>query len=90
MADLEAKNGRCLRLSLSDGRAAAALLRNRLGAKTLTLEDSGALSVREPEFDTGEAVRLLVEAGISVRDVHLYEDSLEDYFRRITGGEGIA
>ena len=90
MADLEAKNGRCLRLSLSDGKAAAALLRNRLGVETLTLEDGGALSVREPEFDTGEAVRLLVEAGISVRDVHLYEDSLEDYFRRITGGEGIA
>lgn len=90
MADLEEKNGRCLRLSLSDGRAAAALLRNRLGVETLTLEDGGTLSVREPEFDTGEAVRLLVEAGISVRDVHLYEDSLEDYFRRITGGEGIA
>ena len=30
------------------------------------------------------------KAGLVVSDAHLYEDTLEDYFKRITGGEGIA
>lgn len=38
----------------------------------------------------GEAIRLLVEAGLTVTDAHLCEDTLEDYFKKITGGEGIA
>lgn len=31
-----------------------------------------------------------MEEGIGIREAHLCEDTLEDYFRRITGGEGIA
>ena len=28
--------------------------------------------------------------GIDIQEAHLCEDTLEDYFKRITGGEGIA
>jgi len=48
------------------------------------------LTVRDLRLDTGAAVRRFVEAGLVVSDAHLYEDTLEDYFKRITGGEGIA
>lgn len=34
--------------------------------------------------------RLLFERGINIYQVHLCEDTLEDYFKKITGGEGIA
>ena len=54
------------------------------------LENERNLTVRDLRLDTGAAVRRFVEAGLVVSDAHLYEDTLEDYFKRITGGEGIA
>ena len=48
------------------------------------------LTVRDRQLDIGAAVRLFVEAGLSVSDAHLYENTLEDYFKQVTGGEGIA
>ena len=41
-------------------------------------------------LDIGTAVRLFVEEGLAVTEAHLQEDTLEDYFKKITGGEGIA
>lgn len=31
-----------------------------------------------------------IKNGLEVSDVHLYKDTLEDYFKKVTGGEGIA
>ena len=33
---------------------------------------------------------LLFENGLEVSEAHTCEDSLEDYFKHVTGGEGIA
>lgn len=45
-------------------------------------------------FDTTLAVERLVAElvaeAVGVREVTLYEATLEDYFKRVTGGEGIA
>ena len=32
----------------------------------------------------------VVENGLEVSEAHTCEESLEDYFKRVTGGEGIA
>ena len=37
-----------------------------------------------------ELVRELVNEGIAVEEIRMKEDTLEDYFKRITGGAGIA
>ena len=34
--------------------------------------------------------RTLIESGIDIKELHLCEETLEDYFKKITGGEGIA
>ena len=54
------------------------------------VDNANELTVRDLHLDTGAAVRLFVDAGLSVSDAHLYEDTLEDYFKQVTGGEGIA
>ena len=61
-----------------------------MGVQAVTVENERDLTVRDLRLDTGAAVRRFVEAGLVVSDAHLYEDTLEDYFKRITGGEGIA
>ena len=45
-------------------------------------------------FDTTLPVaginQTLMKNGLEVSELHLCEDTLEDYFKRVTGGEGIA
>src|SRR5699024_4949433 len=90
LEELEAKNGKYFRFTVSNAPTAARLLESRLGVQDIQVDSANGLTVRSPRLDAGEAVRLFVEAGLSVSDAHLYEDTLEDYFKQVTGGEGIA
>lgn len=90
LAELEQKNGKVLRFTVSNATVAAQLLQQEMGVQAVTVENERELTVRDLRLDTGAAVRRFVEAGLVVSDAHLYEDTLEDYFKRITGGEGIA
>ena len=90
LAELEQKNGKVLRFTVSNAPVAAQLLQQEMGVRDVAVENEQDLTVRDLRLDTGAAVRRFVEAGLVVSDAHLYEDTLEDYFQRITGGEGIA
>lgn len=90
LVELEQKNGKVLRFTVSNATVAAQLLQQEMGVRDVVVESEQALTVRDLRLDTGAAVRRFVEAGLVVSDAHLYEDTLEDYFKRITGGEGIA
>ena len=90
LEDLEAKNGKYFRFTVSNAVLAADLLQNRLGIRNVQVDNANEMTVWDLRLDTGEAVRLFVDAGLSVSDAHLYEDTLEDYFKQVTGGEGIA
>ena len=90
LVELEQKNGKVLRFTVSNATVAAQLLQQEMGVRDVAVEDERELTVRDLRLDTGAAVRRFVEAGLVVSDAHLYEDTLEDYFKRITGGEGIA
>ena len=90
LVELEHKNGKVLRFTVSNATVAAQLLQKEMGVRDVAVENGRELTVRDLRLDTGAAVRRFVEAGLVVSDAHLYEDTLEDYFKRITGGEGIA
>lgn len=90
LVELEQKNGKVLRFTVSNATVAAQLLQQEMGVRDVAVENGRELTVRDLRLDTGTAVRRFVEAGLVVSDAHLYEDTLEDYFKRITGGEGIA
>lgn len=90
LEELEAKNGKYFRFTVSNAVLAADLLQNRLGIRNVQVDNANEMTVWDLRLDTGEAVRLFVDAGLSVSDAHLYEDTLEDYFKQVTGGEGIA
>ena len=90
LVELEQKNGKVLRFTVSNATVAAQLLQKEMGVRDVAVENGRELTVRDLRLDTGAAVRRFVEAGLVVSDAHLDEDTLEDYFKRITGGEGIA
>lgn len=94
LEELERKNEKYLHLAVSDARTAAHILNTRFGIRDLEIRTSNELIVpgREVETDVGigAMIQQFVQNGLIVSDAHLYEDTLEDYFKRITGGEGIA
>ena len=90
LVELEQKNGKVLRFTVSNATVAAQLLQKEMGVRDVAVENGRELTVRDLRLDTGAAVRRFVEAGLVVSDAHLYEDTLEDYFKRIPGGEAIA
>ena len=90
LEELESKNGKYFRFMVSNAALAADLLQSKLGIRNIQVDSANELTVRDLCLDTGEAIRLFVDAGLSVSDAHLYEDTLEDYFKQVTGGEGIA
>lgn len=58
--------------------------------KDFRLTDANNLYLYDMTLPVERINRSFVESGIEIQEVHLCEDTLEDYFKKITGGEGIA
>ena len=90
LEELEAKNGKYIRFILSDANRASNLLAYQFKARDCQIEDEYTLILMDAALPMPEIIRCFVEHGIAVSDAHLCEDTLEDYFKRVTGGVGIA
>lgn len=90
LEELEQKNGQYFRFTVSNASLAGRLLYEKLGIRKVTVDSANEVTVREPNWNPAQAISLFVGAGLTVSDAHLYEDTLEDYFKKVTGGEGIA
>lgn len=90
LSDLEKKSEKHLHFIVSDIHAATAILETTLGIHDFELLPPHELILPCAVGEIGVIVRHFVENGLTVSDAHLCEETLEDYFKRITGGEGIA
>ncbi len=90
LAELEEKNGKYIHFVVSDTAQAARILERNFAAKNFTVEDDHSVRLYDSNFSVSVLNRTFVENGLEVSEAHTCEDTLEDYFKRITGGEGIA
>ena len=90
LAELEAKSSRHIRLTVSDTAQAARLLERHFHENNFLIQDDHNLRLNDLNISVGEVVTAFVENGITVSQAYTCEESLEDYFKRVTGGEGIA
>lgn len=90
LAELEEKNGKYIRFVVSDTGQAARIVERNFGAKNFTVENDHGLRLYENNLSVAALNHALIENGLEVSEAHTCEDTLEDYFKRITGGEGIA
>ena len=90
LAELEAKNGRYIHLTVSDAAQAARLLETQLHTAAFRVEDARSLRILDPELPLPDIARTMLADGLALYDLHLCQDTLEDYFKRVIGGEGIA
>ncbi|QIB70462.1 ABC transporter ATP-binding protein [Aminipila butyrica] len=90
LAELEEKNKKYIHLIVSDTAQAARVLERNFGLKNFVIENDYSLRLYDNNLVVSALNRGLMESGLEVSEVHTCEDTLEDYFKRITGGEGIA
>ena len=87
---LESKNAKYIHFCVSDAQKAAQIIAATFQSKNIQLMDDNNLYLYDTALPVARINRTFIEAGIDVQEAHLCEDTLEDYFKRITGGEGIA
>ena len=90
LAELEQKNGKYIHFTISDTAQAARILEQIFGEKQFSVQDDHNIRLYNLDLSVTKIVNVFVENGLEVSEVHTCEDSLEDYFKRITGGERIA
>lgn len=90
MRELEKKNGRYILLQVSDVPKAALILEQQFGLKDYSVQDGDTLRLYDTALDMGAVNKALVVQDVTVVSSGLRNDTLEDYFKKITGGEGIA
>lgn len=90
LAELEAKSRAHLRFTVSDAAQAAGILERIFHLADVSIPDDHTLRLNDLDVPVGQIVTAFVTSGLEVSEVRTVEESLEDYFKRVTGGEGIA
>jgi len=90
MSQLEKKNRKYILLQVSDIPKASLILERQFHLKDYSVQDDHTLRIYDTALDMGEINKALVMQNITVISSQLCNDTLEDYFKKITGGEGIA
>lgn len=90
LAELEQKSGKRILFTVSDTAQAARLLERMFHEKNFSVQDDHNLQLYNLDLPVGKIITTFVENGLEVSEAHICEESLEDYFKRVTGGEGIA
>ena len=88
--ELEQRNGKYIHFILSDTEQAARILECNFHEKRFSIQDDHNLRLYNLNLSVGKIVTAFVENGLEVLEAHTCEEILEDYFKRVTGGEGIA
>ena len=90
LAELERKSSRFVQFAVSDTAQAARILERTFNETRFSVQDDSRLRLNCLDLPVGKIVAAFVKNGLEVSEAHTCEESLEDYFKRVTGGEGIA
>lgn len=90
MRELEKRNSKYILLQVSDVPKASLILERQFHLKNYSVQDGQTLRLYDNSLDMAAINKALVLQNVSVISSQLCNDTLEDYFKKITGGEGIA
>lgn len=90
LEELKNMNKKYIKLVAHNDSKAVKVLESCFNIKNYSVEKNGTIKIYDLDLVIPELVRELVNEGIAVEEISMQEDTLEDYFKRITGGAGIA
>ena len=89
-AELEEKSTGHVHFTVSNTTEASRILEHVFGETNFSITDDHNILLYNLDLPIGKIISTYVENGIEVSEAHSCEESLEDYFKRVTGGDGIA
>ena len=69
---------------------ASRIIEKDFNTRNFAVENDHSLRIYDTDLSVSAINRSFIENGLEVSEAHTCEDSLEDYFKHVTGGEGIA
>lgn len=90
MRELEEKNRKCILILVSDVSKAALILEQEFHLTDYSIQDQQTVRIYDTSLDVAAINKAFMLKDIAVMGSQVCNDTLEDYFKRITGGEGIA
>lgn len=88
--ELLRRNKKFIQLEVSDVQKAMIILEQKLGTDSISIENAGVIRVNNTDVEPRILNRMLNENGVYVNEIFTSKMNLENYFREVTGGEGIA
>ena len=90
MNELKKRNSKYILLQVSDVPKTSLILEREFHTKDYSVQDEHTLRIYDTSLNMGKINKFLVMQNITVTSSGLCDDTLEDYFKKITGGAGIA
>ena len=90
LIELEKKNEKYISVKVSDVPLATRVLEREMAINNYSVETDDTIRIYEIHHDISSINRLLLNSGVEVSALQVCKDNLEDYFKKITGGVGIA
>ncbi len=87
--DLEEKSNKHILFKVSNPEYASKFLDRYFGISECKIEEEGEIIIPRSNLAMPDMIRMLVQEGIDIYEASICEETLEDYFKRITGGKGI-
>ncbi len=90
MEGLRRKNQKYIMFRVSSTATAAQILEQKYGTVKYRIEDDNAMRIYDMSVDISVVNEIFITNGVGVYESRVCDESLEDYFKEITGGVGIA
>lgn len=90
LEELQRKNSRYIHFIVTDTSQASRILEVDFHTSNFHIDDDHNLRLYDTEIEVAAITRKWIENGLDVSEAHTKNDTLEDYFKQVTGGEGIA
>jgi len=90
LEELEQRNDKYIHFIVSDTSEAARILEDTFEISDFQIIDNQQLKIYDTSLSVAKINRTFILHDLEVSEARLQEDTLEDYFKRVTGGVGIA
>lgn len=90
LQELQKRSEQYILIQSTDVSKAVFCLENTLKIKNYSIEDNNLIRIYDLHIPVSMIGKSLFASGVEITHLELRTDSLEDYFRKITGGVGIA
>lgn len=85
LIELEQRNSKYIHFVVSDTVQAARILEYNFKERNFSIQDDHDLRLYNLNLSVSKMITAFVENGLEISEAHVYEESLEDYFKKITG-----